>query len=145
MINLLQAIAGKAYDRGIMDEAAGRAFVQRLKVAHGVSTASVGKVKVKSKRSSNSLLFPQYFHPPGPIFLNDQGDCFAISLQGCGARPSFLVVLAPMRHWLIVLCVLRVVVLVPLLVQGGMLELLCLIYLDTIFLHFCLCVRSSGR
>ena len=28
--NLLQAIAGKAYDRGIMDEAAGRAFVQRF-------------------------------------------------------------------------------------------------------------------
>ena len=27
---LLQAIAGKAYDRGIMDEAAGRAFVKRF-------------------------------------------------------------------------------------------------------------------
>ena len=28
--NFLQAIAGTAYDRGIMDEAAGRAFVQRF-------------------------------------------------------------------------------------------------------------------
>ena len=45
--DLPQAIAGKAYDRGIMDEAAGRAFVQGVTVAHGVSRASVGKVKVK--------------------------------------------------------------------------------------------------
>ena len=35
-----------------------------------------------------------------------------------------------MRHWLVVLCVLRVLVLVPLLVQGGMLELLCLLELS---------------
>ena len=28
--NLLQAIAGKAYDRGILDEAAERAFVERF-------------------------------------------------------------------------------------------------------------------
>ena len=28
--NLLQPIAGTAYDRGIMDEAAGKAFVQRF-------------------------------------------------------------------------------------------------------------------
>ena len=28
--SLLQAIAGKAFDRGILDEAAGRAFVERF-------------------------------------------------------------------------------------------------------------------
>ena len=47
-----------------------------------------------------------------------------------------------MRHWLIVLCVLRVLILVLLLVQGGMLELLCLL-VDTIFLLMVACLRCQ--
>ena len=56
--SLLQAIAGKAHERGILDEAAERAFVERF-VQQGIagSMASVGKVRVKSKKSSNSLPF----------------------------------------------------------------------------------------
>ena len=68
----------------------------------GVSRKSVGKVKVKSKKSSNSLLFPdkkqkscfhfqtpfirfhrfQFFCPPCPSFERFEGDCFSSSLQG---------------------------------------------------------------
>ena len=44
-----------------------------------------------------------------------------------------------MRHWLIILCVLRVLVLVPLLVHGDMLKLLCLL-VDTIFLFMVACL-----
>ena len=65
--NLLQAIAGKAHERGILDEAAGE---ERLPNAFrnkgngrregGLSRMSVGKVKVKSIKKLELSSFPGY-------------------------------------------------------------------------------------
>ena len=46
--SMIQAVAGKAHERGLMDEAAAR--------DHDAFVASVGKVRLKTKKSSNSLL-----------------------------------------------------------------------------------------
>ena len=64
-----------------------------------MSRTSVGKVKVKSKKSSNFSALPgqeeevlflifyqvpqiSIFHPPGPSSVRFEGDCFLSSLQG---------------------------------------------------------------
>ena len=101
---------------------------------------------MKSKKSSNSLLFPvtkkkscfNFQFPssrstdfnnsilPVPV-LNDLKA--TVLPAACRVRSDATLAHCP------------VLVLVPLLVQGGMLELLCLIYVDTIFLLMVACLR----